>query len=208
MFGYTDYSTRKEGKADGINDECSLILSPKKMREVYVMKKMRKFVAALLAMGITATAAMSFTASAADDTDYLLQIKVDTHYGIISNIEVNTTIGQIMNELIYREIYNFDIPTNRSEKARTEGTFPLYLQGKYSYATLIVNGDVNCDGLVDDSDRDMMLRYIAATGSGDLGNNIISSSWRFAAADLDGNGKINMSDVLDISKIINRHAND
>lgn len=164
---------------------------------------MKKLIISLLATGLIAGSCMGASAAAA--TDYMKQIEVQAQYGWISNIEVNTTYSQLVTEMKARGYTVYSPGNNR--KVYTGADF--YMQtGKLSDFVLIVNGDVNCDGNVDESDRAKINDYLAAKVAGTQENIISKGSWEFMAGDLDKDGSITISDLMEVIKIINRHAND
>ena len=153
---------------------------------------MKKLIAGLLAVGMLAGGSLSAAA-----TDYMSQIKLEIQYGFVDEIEVGTTLNQLYT---YLKSKGYS-PGFTGDSRNVYTGYEIYMwTGKQSTFTCIVNGDVNKDGKVNEADRDQILKYIAGATPAD--------SFVQAAADINNDYKINITDVLEINDIINRHAND
>lgn len=162
---------------------------------------MKKIVSTVLAVGLMAATVISVSAA---NTSQIIH----DPFGQLYNIEVGTTVGEVKAEMENRGLPISNVRGNGvlvSDAQVVHTGFSAGIQSKVSTVTLVVAGDINKDGKVDEDDLDLISQCLTYMSGG--GRDIDFFDYiAFRAADVDMDGSISIADTMEVIKIMNRHS--
>ena len=132
-----------------------------------------------------------------------MYIDFETDIYVSNNVVGNIDIGFTLSDLLDVVDTNGDVILydkneilidDKSVKLKTGDKLIVeFLNEKIIY-TISVNGDVNGDGMVNDIDISLVSDYL-------IKNDVINGAAYLKSADIDNNGKIDINDVIKLSRI-------
>ncbi len=132
-----------------------------------------------------------------DSVNYLkpvLSSGLSISKGYIFGVKAGTTESVLKTSFVNPSKVTVDGTT--SNQVVKTGTVVKYNGGEIDAATVVISGDINCDGMV--TVTDLTSAWLHISGLSPIG----AETAEFAAADNDNNGTVNVVDIAAIRKII------